>query len=147
MRLSSSSYSTIVAGLLILPFTYVAIDKSLNSGTFKDILMNHPIPVIFQPALQWILPAGLFSTSLLLALNKFRIYGFIVSTLILSLFTIYVSLILTNFFDNIPCSCGGISEGLSWKEHLLVNIFLLTIALIGSTMEFKIQKHRSINNI
>jgi len=46
------------------------------------------------------------------------------------MFTAYIAFIL-NFSDYIPCSCGGILEKMSWKEHLIFNSGFVIIALIG----------------
>jgi hypothetical protein len=46
-------------------------------------------------------------------------------------FTGYVALVLTGIFGRIPCSCGGIVSALGWGEHLILNIALLTIAILG----------------
>lgn len=48
----------------------------------------------------------------------------------------YIYLIL-NYSDFIPCSCGGISEKLSWTEHLVFNIGFIALALVAIVLTEK----------
>jgi hypothetical protein len=52
------------------------------------------------------------------------------------IFTVYIGCMLL-FAPDLPCSCGGIIRQLSWKQHLLLNLFLLVLAGIA------VRVHRS----
>ena len=46
------------------------------------------------------------------------------------MFTVYIILILY-FSDFVPCSCGGVLENLSWKEHVVFNVLFIMFALFS----------------
>ena len=48
----------------------------------------------------------------------------------MSMFTAYIYILL-NYSSFVPCSCGGILESLTWKEHMLFNIGFMAAAVIG----------------
>lgn len=56
--------------------------------------------------------------------------GMIASAGLLLLFTMYITgMLMTN--SHLPCTCGGFIQKLSWPQHLVFNIILIGIALIG----------------
>nr|WP_139377370.1 MauE/DoxX family redox-associated membrane protein [Daejeonella lutea] len=67
----------------------------------------------------------------LLCFTLTRIYGFVLSAVLLAWFSIYIVLILAGVFGKIPCSCGGVLSQLGWSEHLAFNLVFLALALIG----------------
>ena len=48
----------------------------------------------------------------------------------MTMFTVYIILIL-NFSDFVPCSCGGVLENLSWKEHVVFNVLFIMFVLFS----------------
>jgi putative oxidoreductase len=63
--------------------------------------------------------------------DKFRQAGFIGSLVLMSLFTLYTATVLLNFFERIPCGCGGVIRKLNWNQHLVLNLIFLGISLVG----------------
>jgi hypothetical protein len=49
---------------------------------------------------------------------------------LMTLFTIYIAIILV-VNNHIPCSCGGIIQSMSWKQHLLFNVACIILSVIG----------------
>jgi hypothetical protein len=49
----------------------------------------------------------------------------------MTIFTIYIGAIMAGFFINVPCSCGGLIQSLTWGEHLLFNLFFIALAFIA----------------
>jgi phage shock protein PspC (stress-responsive transcriptional regulator) len=37
--------------------------------------------------------------------------------------------------ERLPCSCGGVLQQLSWKQHLIFNLFFLLLAVVGIVLE------------
>src|SRR5690606_28338776 len=60
----------------------------------------------------------------------FRYFSLFASYLLIVMFTAYI-LIILNFSDFIPCSCGGVLEKLSWTQHLLFNIAFIALSCIA----------------
>jgi hypothetical protein len=46
------------------------------------------------------------------------------------MFTGYI-IAITRFSDNVPCSCGGVLQTMSWNQHMVFNIVFILLALTG----------------
>ncbi len=55
------------------------------------------------------------------------------------LFAGYIGYMLV-FVKHLPCSCGGVLQGLSWGQHLLFNLLFLLLAVMGTLLESKPKK-------
>jgi putative oxidoreductase len=127
----------ILSSLLILLFVYASVSKWLDFKTYIGEINNQPFPNWLTPALVWIIPLTEVSIALLLMFGKTQLLGFWASLVLMSLFTIYTILILLKFFGRVPCSCGGVIEKLSWKQHLLLNLFYVGVAITGIVLKKK----------
>lgn len=73
--------------------------------------------------LAWVIPIGLLIVGMSLLFTHLRKNALLLSGFTFFLFALYTGGII--FFANYrPCSCGGISEAISWELHLGINIFL-----------------------
>ena len=124
----------LVSFLYIVLFTYAATSKLLNFEQFQAQMGQSPILTAFADYTVWIIPILEYGLALLLIIPKYRLSGLFASLGLMTAFTTYIFLIL-NFADYIPCSCGGVLENLSWKEHLFFNIGFLILAIIGITAQ------------
>ncbi|MGY0036285.1 MauE/DoxX family redox-associated membrane protein [Pedobacter sp. NJ-S-72] len=69
-----------------------------------------------------------------------RLLGLILSALLMVLFTGYIALVLSGYYDHIPCSCGGVLNSLEWRTHLWFNVFFLVLAGVGLMFQYQILK-------
>ncbi|WP_354357539.1 MauE/DoxX family redox-associated membrane protein [Pedobacter sp. UYP30] len=53
----------------------------------------------------------------------------------LTIFTLYIAIVMTGIFGRIPCSCGGILKNMSYATHLLFNVFFIALSHIGLVLE------------
>jgi hypothetical protein len=58
---------------------------------------------------------------------KTRLAGLYGCFLLMVMFSTYIVIIL-NFSQYVPCSCGGILENMSWSQHLVFNIVCTGLA-------------------
>lgn len=121
----------ICSSLLIILWIYAAGSKLTSYDNFLFSLNRQPLPHWSIPFIAIAIPAIELVTVGLLALDKGRTLGFLLSLLLMTSFTLYVALALTGAFGEIPCSCGGIISELKWKGHLIFNMFFTAIAWIG----------------
>ena len=121
----------IICCLLILLFLYTSVSKFIDFTRFRGDINNQPFPNWMTPFLLWVIPLLEITISLLLMVSSTRKTGLYLSFGLMSLFTIYTALVLFNFFDRVPCSCGGVIRQLSWNEHLLFNLFFSGMSLLG----------------
>ncbi|WP_017733380.1 MauE/DoxX family redox-associated membrane protein [Nafulsella turpanensis] len=116
---------------LILLLAYTGISKLLDLKQFSQDLLSQPLPDSLHPLLVWLLPAAELGAALLLAWKPQRPFAWWPAFGLMGMFTLYTVLILSGAFAYVPCSCGGMLESLSWKEHLLVNSFFCFLSLSG----------------
>lgn len=119
----------IISILNIMIFLYSGITKIMDYAVFKEQLAVNPIlsPVARPVAL--LLPVIEFLIVLMLVFPRWRQKGLTASLVLMTIFTIYI-ISLFSISKEMPCSCGGLIDLLSWQQHLIFNgIFMLLDAL------------------
>lgn len=124
-----------ICALLILLFIYASVSKFLDFKTFINEMNNQPLPNSWTPFLVWSIPLLEIAISLAVMFEYTRLLGFIISAVMMTLFTIYSILILLHFFAYVPCSCGGVIRKLTWGQHLALNLFYLAISILGFILQ------------
>lgn len=138
----------IISSLFIVLFLYTGINKLLNQGLFKFTLyklhfLNHQ-----QEWIAWFIPVVelLIAASLLIPLFKesryLRKWGMAASLIIMATFTLYVGYML-KYVPDLPCTCGGIIQKMSWHQHLYFNALFTILALTGMLLNKSITKPTS----
>ncbi len=119
---NSSTVFQISKFLLIVIFTYAASVK-LSDQELRQIasLKN------FAGFLSVCLPAIELITAFFLVFDSTLLIGLVLAVLLMTEFTIYIAVMLV-FSSNLPCSCGGVIAQMSWKEHLVFNIFFMLLS-------------------
>lgn len=124
------SIPDITCGLLILLFAYTAFSKLFTFHRFNSVLSIAPLIGKYSTLFAIIIPALELIIVLLLLLPRTQRTGLISATTLLILFTAYlVYMVLTD--PNLPCSCGGAIQQLSWKQHIAFNIFFILVGMVG----------------
>lgn len=131
-----------ISFLLILLFTYTALSKLSNYSFFKSQLSLYPVLNHFTGFISLALPVTELAIVILLPVPATRLYGLYASILLLILFTLYLVIMLLSQ-SNLPCSCGGVIEKLSWSEHIVFNAVFIVFALVAVRLEG--QKKREPN--
>lgn len=112
--------------LYILLFVYAAMNKGLDFEKFQVQLGQSPLFSAFANWISWTVLIVEFGIVFFLLLPKTKIKALYVGFCLMSMFTAYIFIML-NYSSFLPCSCGGILEKMSWKEHLFFNIFFVAI--------------------
>ena len=116
----------IITVLNIILFLYTGIAKIMDYSIFKEQLALSPILSWAAEPVALLLPGVEFIIVLILVIPRWRLKGLYASLTIMTLFTIYI-IALFSISSEMPCSCGGIIEQLSWKQHIVFNsAFILT---------------------
>ena len=134
--LKKSTIVEIIALFFVILFLYTGISKLMDFLVFQEQLAESPILAPVAPIVAWGLPITEFIISILLFLPRYRLKGLYAAFVLMILFTGYVIAILS-FSTELPCSCGGIIEQLSWKGHLIFNSLLILLAYVGIRMAKK----------
>jgi hypothetical protein len=115
---------------LILLWVYTATDKLLHFQFFRYRLNAFPGIGRFAGPLSWGLPLVELGLAALLLTTGKKMLGFFASAALLLLFTWYLAVMLETQ-RHLPCTCGGVIEQLSWRQHLVFNLFFTAVAGIG----------------
>lgn len=128
-----------IIALLVLLYVYAAVMKLNDYYNFRFGLGESPYISHFAGLLSWAVPASEFIIVGMLLLPRFRLIGLYASLLLMLSFTIYISVMLTLGSD-IPCSCGGILENMSWGIHVVFNSFFVLLSAVGIVLERRQRK-------
>ena len=142
-----NTWTAFITNLLILLFTYTSLSKLLDFTEFSSQMHNQPLPVWMADLATWTLPSLQLLTVGLLSIQKFRSRGFLLALIVMSIFTLYIILIVTDAFPYIPCSCAGILTGMSWTTQLVFNIVITTMTFIGFRVQRRIDSSTTQQNI
>lgn len=115
--------------LLIILWGTTAASKLGNLEEFKSELAKQVFSENLAAFLLIAVPVSELVAAALLAFSKTRLYGLIISLILISAFTLYIALILAGYFSKVPCSCGGVLKLLGWKSHLIFNLVFTAITI------------------
>lgn len=124
-----------ISALLILLFLYTSLSKFMDFHSFTDDMNNQPFSNFWTPFLIWFVPCSELLICGLLLFERTRLYGFYGFLVLMSLFTIYTILVLSHFYDYVPCSCGGVIRRLTWPQHLFFNLFFVALSTLGIILQ------------
>jgi hypothetical protein len=116
--------------VFILLFTYAALAKLFDYERFKIQISQSPLLTDFATLVAWFIPGLELVIAIMLMFQGLRHIAFYSAFSLMISFTAYIIAIL-NLSTDIPCSCGGVFEKLGWSEHLVFNISLTVLALVG----------------
>ena len=129
----------VIRYLFVILFIYAAVSKILDYQQFLVQLGQSPMLSAYAEAVSIAVPILEIITACLLITPAFKFTGLLISFNLMIMFTVYIIIIL-NFTDFIPCSCGGVLEELGWSEHLIFNLFFILLAAIGLYISVKDRK-------
>jgi len=134
----------IPAAILMFLYLYASFSKYFDLQEFRHAMRMQPFPPFLRTAMFWGLPPVEIVTSVLLVISRTRKFAYSLSMGLLIAFTLYIGIILLDFFPHVPCTCGGLISKLTWKQHLIFNIIFIGINIWGlRTMKASDKKYFS----
>jgi uncharacterized membrane protein YphA (DoxX/SURF4 family) len=140
----SNAVIMIICTLIIALFVYAASSKLLDYYNFQFGLSESPFIAPFANILAWAIPAGELLIAVMLVIPVLRLTGLYASGILMSLFTVYIAAMLLSASE-IPCSCGGILEEMSWSAHIVFNSAFVALSVWGIYLQRK--KRRTTINL
>ena len=125
-----TTFVNTVSLLLILLFVYAAASKLLDMEKFDVQTRQSPLLSSYTRLVIWLVPLTELVIVALLSAPSTRRIGLLLSCVLMNLFSGYISILLA-FSPNVPCSCGGILEKMSWQQHLYFNLVFAGLALMA----------------
>ncbi len=132
----------LIAALLIFLFVYTGTNKLMDVESFHIAIAKSPLLNRFSVLISWAIPLFEIGISALLFIPHFRRYGFLLSAVLLALFSLYITYMLI-FIPHLPCSCGGIIQQMNWTQHLIFNLIFFSFSFCA----WIITKRRYKNSI
>jgi hypothetical protein len=115
---------------LVFLFVYTATSKLFRLEIFQIQLGKFPWIKNMAPVIAWAVPAVELAAAGLLLTRRARRIGLYISLTLMVLFTLYLAFMLGTE-KHLPCSCGGVISSMSWKQHLVFNLFFSVVPIIG----------------
>lgn len=129
---------------LLLLYTYTGFHKLYEQPLFRRTLSKVLSGYNGAATLAWVIPTLELVVVLLLFFESSRKAGLYASLLLLLVFTLYL-LYMVLFVADLPCSCGGVLNKMSWKQHIWFNLFFIALNVLGL---FALRKQQqAVNNI
>jgi len=135
----------ICAALIAIMLSYAALSKLTDYQQSKEQMLNQVFPDAIALQFTWLVPVVELLITMTLVFEKTMLRGFYVSLLLLTAFSIYISLTMSGIFGRTPCSCGGILKNMSYHTHLLFNLFFIILAVIGIKTDQRWLIHKWLN--
>lgn len=137
-RLSNIVLTTLRLSSLLF-WLYVSLDKLWDLSSFHSALRRQPFPAYWADLLYVSLPVAELGIALLFILPRGRFlkkrdltsYGFLLSFLLMLIFTVYIGLGILDIYPQRPCGCASIFKSMSWAAHFRLNLILLLLFYIG----------------
>lgn len=123
-------FADIIVVLFASLFLYTAVSKILDYRSFYATLDVLPSFNGKAFVLAPLIVISEISISCVLMIPATRIAGLYLSFTLMCAFTLYLLWAVYNG-KTLPCSCGGAFRQLSWKQHLVLNIFVLFLSVSG----------------
>src|SRR5690606_1463769 len=118
----------IVVFLYVLLLVYAALTKLMDYQKFVVQLGQSPILTQYANLIAVAVPLLELVVSLLLIIPRTRQAGLYAGFCLMVMFTTYIVL-ASRFSDYVPCSCGGVLEGMTWTQHLIFNVVFVLLGL------------------
>jgi uncharacterized membrane protein YphA (DoxX/SURF4 family) len=128
----------IISLFFVILFLYTGIAKLMEFDVFYEELADSPVLEPVAGLVAWGLPITEFILCILLFFSRYRLIGLYATFILMIAFTAYVIALLTTSTE-LPCSCGGIIEELSWQGHLIFNGSMIFVSFLGIRMQKKLQ--------
>ncbi|PWV47097.1 MauE/DoxX family redox-associated membrane protein [Chitinophaga sp. S165] len=128
----------ITSYLIIILFLYTGINKLIDHALFIEQLADITVLAPFRQAISWGLPLLEITLAILLFIPGTKLLGLYAATIVMTIFTMYAGFLVAINSD-LPCSCGGIIEEITWQQHIWLNL-LLTALLTWSTIHHRNQQ-------
>jgi len=131
--------------LLLTLWVPASLNKITDFESYKHNIYNQPFNTYIAKVIIYSIPLLEITTVVFIVVPKYRLWGFILSTLLMSVFTLYIAAALLNVLDKIPCGCGLIISSMNWHEHLWFNSIFLILSATAWSIQFSLQKIPLIN--
>lgn len=119
-----------MCALMVFLLGYTSLIKLLSTDYFQNTMAQNSLLAPHSDWLAWVIPLTELAIVILLVIPRTRRSGLLACTLIMFLFTGYVGYMLL-MKSSLPCTCGGVLQSMSWKQHFHFNLLFTLLSLIA----------------
>lgn len=130
------NFITILCGVIFLYSGTIKLWSLEKITQFQRVLETFPLIGNYAKFLSYAIPGTEYLVCLLLISRKTNRAGLQLSSVIMTIFTLYIMYLFIRGGD-LPCICGGLFEKLTWRQHIGANILLISIAQLGLSLKRK----------
>jgi hypothetical protein len=130
----------LIALFFTMLFLYTGIAKLIDYNVAKEQIALSPLLAPVSSEVVIMLPLIEIIAAALLFIPSTRRIALIASLGLMLLFTAYVAYILL-YNDQLPCTCGGVLQEMTWPQHLFFNIACISL-LISAIFLNRPRKHK-----
>ena len=134
-----SIFVEVITALLLITWLHAGVSKLIGHVGFKMQLFQSPIFQKYSSLVSYAGPILEIFIAVLLIFQRTRRLGLLASFFLMAFFSWYVAYLMIKL-PALPCSCGGVFSFLDWPQHLIVNIALAILAIIGFFLQKKIER-------
>ncbi|WP_256006817.1 MauE/DoxX family redox-associated membrane protein [Pedobacter deserti] len=122
--------------MITLLFCYTAASKLMDYEKFVFQMQLSPFLIVkeFANVWAWLVPTVEVIVVFALLTDRWRRLGLVTTILLLSIFQIYIGLMLLSKAQ-LPCTCGGVLSILGWDAHLIFNFAFIFLAISGLVLD------------
>lgn len=120
----------IICGLPILLFAYAAISKFIDRQHFQAVLAQMLFIKYVSGFISFVLPITELVVCAFLFIPDTRLLGLYASLGLMIVFTLYIAYMIF-FAAHLFCSCGGVLQSMSWRQHFFFNLFFTGLSVTG----------------
>jgi uncharacterized membrane protein len=135
-RIAFTMFAEIISAVFVFLYLYTAIDKFVNLEHFYQVMTKSPMLRPFAAVLSGLIPTVEAALAVLLIIPRTRRIGLWGATRLIFIFAAYIFYMLITSSD-LPCTCGGIIQELTWAQHLVLNLGLMVSGVIALKYTYK----------
>lgn len=117
--------------ILIVLWSFTGLEKLIRFEDSRNAFRNQTFPPDMADALAIWVPVAELALALILVIPFLRWWGYLGSTLLLTVFNTYIGLIWVGAFPRVPCNCAGLLESLNWASHFWLNWVFIGLGILG----------------
>jgi len=131
--MKKSAVIEVIVSLLVFLFIYAAISKLLDLSKFRYQLGQSPFMTRLAPIAVWAIPTSEILIAIALMIKRYRTAGLYLAFYLMLVFSGYIYIML-RYSPHLPCTCGGVLSSMSWKQHLVFNLFFSGLVLLSAIL-------------
>lgn len=129
--------------LLLVLWIFVFIDKITDYKQFKFDVFRQPLPNRLADIAIIVLPLTELATIILIICERTRILGYVISAMLMFIYTLYAGIGYLNDWDTLYCGCGKVISSITWGQHFWINAFFLFISICAILLIIRQRANRA----